>query len=54
MILPYEYNGIGVSFFGSKVAGDVKLSTHLYLVARLRMLELYLHSPICFDGVMLN
>jgi hypothetical protein len=25
---------------------DVKLTTHLYLVLRLRMVELYLHSPM--------
>jgi hypothetical protein len=32
----------------------IKLTTHLYLVLRLRMVELYLHSPICIQGVVLN
>jgi hypothetical protein len=33
---------------------DVKLSTHLHLILRLRMVELYLHSHIRIHGVMLN
>jgi hypothetical protein len=32
----------------------VKLSTHLQLVPRSRMVELYLHSPIRFHGIVLN
>jgi hypothetical protein len=32
----------------------VELTTHLHLVVRLRMIELYLHSPIHLHGVMLN
>jgi hypothetical protein len=32
----------------------VKLTTHLNLVQRLRMVELHLHSPICLHGVVLN
>jgi hypothetical protein len=34
--------------------GSVKLSTHLDLVPRLRMVELYLHTPIRLHGVELN
>jgi hypothetical protein len=30
------------------------LTTHLHLVPRLRMVELYLHSGICLDDVVLN
>jgi hypothetical protein len=33
---------------------SVKLTTHLHLVPRLRMVELYLHSLIRLHGVMLN
>jgi hypothetical protein len=32
----------------------VKLTTHLHLVPRLRMVELFLCSPICFHGMVLN
>jgi hypothetical protein len=32
----------------------LKLTTPLYLVSRTRMAELYLHSPICLHGVVLN
>jgi hypothetical protein len=32
----------------------VKLITHLHLVWRSRMVELYLHSPICLPGLVLN
>jgi hypothetical protein len=32
----------------------VKLTTHLHLVPRSRMVELYLHSPICLHSVVLN
>jgi hypothetical protein len=31
-----------------------KLTTHLYLVPRSRIEELYLHSPICLPGIVLN
>jgi hypothetical protein len=31
----------------------VKLTTHLHLVPRSRKVELYLHSPICFHGIVL-
>jgi hypothetical protein len=33
---------------------DVKIITHLHLLPRLRMTELYLHSPIRLLGVDLN
>jgi hypothetical protein len=33
---------------------SVKLTTHSHIVQRLRMVELYLHSPICIHGVVLN
>jgi hypothetical protein len=39
---------------GSKEARGIKLSTHEYLVLRLRMVDLYLHSPILLNVVMLN
>jgi hypothetical protein len=32
----------------------LKLTTHLHLVPRSRMVELYLHSLICFHGIVLN
>jgi hypothetical protein len=32
----------------------VKLTTHLHLLPRSRIVELYLHSAIRFDGVVLN
>jgi hypothetical protein len=32
----------------------VKMATYVYLGPRSRMLELYLHSPIRFGGVVLN
>jgi hypothetical protein len=32
----------------------MKLTTHLHLVLRLRILELYLHSPICLHGMVLD
>jgi hypothetical protein len=32
----------------------VKLTIHLHLVPRLSMAELYLHSPLCVHGVVLN
>jgi hypothetical protein len=39
---------------GVKAAGGVKLTTHLHLVLRLRMVELYLHSAISLHGLVLN
>jgi hypothetical protein len=32
----------------------VKLTTHLPLVQRTKMVELYLYSPICLHGIALN
>jgi hypothetical protein len=33
---------------------DVKLTTDLHIMARSKKLELYLHSPICLHGIVLN
>jgi hypothetical protein len=44
----------GGSFPRRQSGRGVKLTTHLYLVPRSRMLELYLHSPICLHGIVLN
>jgi hypothetical protein len=35
-------------------SGGVNLTTHLHLVPRPRKMELYLHSPICLHGILLN
>jgi hypothetical protein len=44
---PASYQkGAGGSFFKIKAAEGVKLTTHLYLVPRSKMVELYLHSPM--------
>jgi hypothetical protein len=32
----------------------MKLTTHLQIVLRSRMVELYLHYPVCFHDVVLN
>jgi hypothetical protein len=32
----------------------IKLTTYLHLVPRSRKVELYLHSPICLHGIVLN
>jgi hypothetical protein len=32
--------------------GGVKLTTHLHLLQRSRMVELYVHFPICLQSVM--
>jgi hypothetical protein len=40
--------------FSLGVKWGMKLTTHLHLVPRSRMVELYLHSPICLHGVVLN
>jgi hypothetical protein len=37
-----------------KAAGGVKVTTHFHLVPRSRMVKLYLHSPICLLGIVLN
>jgi hypothetical protein len=46
--------GTGGSFSRAESGGGVKLTTHLHLVPRLRMVELYLHFLIYIHGVMLN
>jgi hypothetical protein len=33
---------------------DVKLTTHLHLLPRTGMVELYLHSHLCLHGIVLN
>jgi hypothetical protein len=43
----------GVSFRGES-GQAVKLTTHLHLAPRSRMVELYLYTPICLHGVMLK
>jgi hypothetical protein len=45
--------GTGGSSPGVKRPGQ-KLTSHLYLVLRARMVELYPCSPICLHGVVLN
>jgi hypothetical protein len=45
----FPYNG----YWGLFPRG-VKLTTHLHLVLRLKMMELYLHSPVRLQGVVLN
>jgi hypothetical protein len=42
-LLPWRSNSHGV-----------KLTTHVHLVPRSRMVELYFHSPICPDGIVLE
>jgi hypothetical protein len=44
----------GGSFSGGKDGRGVKLTIHLGLVPRSRMMELYLHSPICLHGMVHN
>jgi hypothetical protein len=44
-------NGYHGMYSRGKSSGDVKLTTHLHLVPRSRMVELYLHSPICLHGI---
>jgi hypothetical protein len=36
------------------ISSGVKLTTHLHLVPRSRMMELHLHSPIRLHGILLN
>jgi hypothetical protein len=45
--------GSWVSFPGYSCR-NVKLTTHLHLMPRSRMMELYLHYRICFHGLVLN
>jgi hypothetical protein len=36
-----------------KIGRGVKLTTHLHPVPKSRMVDLYLHSPICLNGMCL-
>lgn len=46
--------GDGSFFSGGQRGWGVKLTTQLYLVSRSKMIELYLHSPICSHGLVFN
>jgi hypothetical protein len=48
---PASYPVGGRCFFSN---WNVKLTTLHHPVLRLRMVELYLHSPLCHNGLMLN
>jgi len=52
---PVSYE-MGTVDFNTKreTAGGVKLTTHHNLMPKPRMLELYLHSPTCLHGIVLN
>jgi hypothetical protein len=42
-------------FFARRYSGrGVKLTTHLHLLPRSRIMKLYLHAPILFHGIVLN
>jgi hypothetical protein len=45
--------GTGVISAGVK-GWDVKLTAHLHLIPRSRMMELYLYPLICLYGIVLN
>jgi hypothetical protein len=53
---PASYSVGNVVYFpgGGEEIGVVNLSTHLHLVPGLRLVELYLHSPIYLHGILLN
>jgi hypothetical protein len=52
--LPQGMSTVG-SFPGIKsYRRVVKMITHLHLVTKSKMVELYLHSPVLFHGVVLN
>jgi hypothetical protein len=44
----------GGLFSRGKNGWGVKLTTHVHMVLKSRMMELYLHSPISLHGVVLN
>jgi hypothetical protein len=46
--------GTGDSFAEGKAAWGVKLNTHLHLMPKSRMVELYLLYPISLHAVVLN
>jgi hypothetical protein len=48
-LLVEVYNDVYYFFYRSSGEG-LKLTTHLFLVPRPRMVELCLHSPICLHG----
>jgi hypothetical protein len=52
--LPDLSNGYRGLFPCGEGGKGVKLTTHLQLVPRSRMVELYLRSPICLHGIVLN
>jgi hypothetical protein len=43
-----------IQWVRGEISPGVKVATHLHLVLRSRMVELYLHSPICLHGIVLN
>jgi hypothetical protein len=48
-------SNVYMGLFPREISGrGVKLTTHLHLVPRLRMVELYLHSPIRLYGMVLR
>jgi hypothetical protein len=47
-------NGYGGFFSGDKAAGEWSWSLDLQLVSGPRIVELYLNSPICLHGIVLN
>jgi hypothetical protein len=46
--------GTAGSFPRGKNGRGVKLTTYLHLVPKVRIVGLYLHSPICLHGIVLN
>jgi hypothetical protein len=52
---PASYTvGTGASFPEGYSSRSEKPTTHLHLVLRLRMVTLYLHTPICLHGLVFN
>jgi hypothetical protein len=52
---PASYTmGIGGCFLGDKAAGAWSWLTHVHIVPKARMVELYLRSPTRFHGVTIN
>jgi hypothetical protein len=49
-----EAKGTEDCFFGGKSGRGVKLTIHLHLVPKLRMVELHFHSSILLHCVVLN
>jgi hypothetical protein len=50
-ILSNGYRGLYPRGYSGR---GMKLTTDLHLVPRSRMVELYLYSPICLHGIVLN